>query len=210
VSESLTVEIRPERGKRNARRLRHRGAVPAVLYGHGKENLSLSIPAEQVAAIVRHGARVIDLTGAVAEKALISELQWDTFGNRVLHLDLTRISEHETIEIKISIELRGSAPGVKEGGVIEHLLHEVEIKCPASRIPERLQVNINELQLGAEIKVSAIPLPEGATLDADPEAVVVQCVLPRVEEEPSAAEAGAAEPEVIGRKPDEEESTDED
>jgi large subunit ribosomal protein L25 len=207
MSEVFIVELRPDRGKRNAKRLRARGAVPAVLYGHGKDNISLSIPADQVAAVVRHGARVIDLQGAVSEKVLVSDLQWDTYGNRVLHLDLTRISEHETIEIRIPIELRGSAPGVKAGGVIEHLLHEVEITCPASRIPERLQVSINDLQLGGSIVVAAIPLPEGARLDADPDTVVVQCVQPREEAELEAVEAGGAEPEVIGRKAAEEEET---
>jgi large subunit ribosomal protein L25 len=207
MAETFTVQLRSTRGKQHARRVRRGGAVPAVLYGHGQETLSLAIPAEQVAAAVRHGSRLVELTGAVQEKALLQELQWDTYGAQVLHVDLARVSEDETVHVKVPVELRGKAAGATEGGIVEHVLHELEIECRATQIPDKLQVGINELRIGAEVRVADLKLPEGVRVLAEPDSVVVQCVAPRKEEEEPAAEViGAAEPELIGRKPAEEEA----
>src|SRR5438128_2323619 len=143
MSEALQVQLRESRGKRNARRLRHAGMIPAVLYGHGEQNISLAVAANQLQAVVRHGARVVDLEGAVAEKAFIRDLQWDVFGVDVLHLDLTRVSADERVEVEVVVELRGEAPGVKEGGVLTHLVHQVDIECLAIAIPEKLVLHIS-------------------------------------------------------------------
>ena len=89
MADTLNVEMRESRGKRNAKRLRETGAVPAVLYGHGEKNLSLTIQSAQIAAAVRHGSRVVDLGGALKEKALIKHLQWDVYGTEVLHVDFS-------------------------------------------------------------------------------------------------------------------------
>ena len=99
MAESLKTELRASRGKRNAKRMRIAGSVPAVLYGHGMENLSLSVAAEELQAVLRHGARVVTLTGAVDEQAFVRDMQWNTWGTRVLHVDFTRISEHEKVEV---------------------------------------------------------------------------------------------------------------
>jgi len=205
MSEALTVKLRETTGKRNARRMRLSGTIPAVLYGHGEKTTSLAIPAEQVSAALRHGARLVELQGDVSEKAFIRQLQWDTYGAHVLHMDLTRVSEHEKIQMKVPVELRGQAPGVKNGGVVEHLLHEVEIECAASAIPEKLQININDLELDGEITVAQMQLPTGIQVLAEPETVVVQCVMPKAELETEGDLGGVAEPEIIGRKASEDE-----
>jgi large subunit ribosomal protein L25 len=205
MAESLKVETRTSRGKRHARRMRLAGSVPAVLYGHGEQTISLSAPSEQVKAVIRHGARVVDLQGAVSEKAFIRDLQWDVYGMEVLHLDLTRVSADERVEVQVAVELRGEAPGVKDGGVVSQLLHEVEVECLVTAIPEKLSLNINELKLGDSLSAGDIALPAGATLLSDPEAIVVQCVEPKPEEEEAAIVGEGAEPEIIGRKPEEEE-----
>jgi large subunit ribosomal protein L25 len=127
------------------------------------------------------------------------------YGLEVLHADFTRVSEHERIEVKVSVELRGQAPGAKDGGVVEHFTHEIEIECEALSIPEKIEVHIGELKIGDSITAADLKLPPGVTLISDPEAVVVQCVEARAEEEEEGAAApGAAEPEVIGRKAEEE------
>jgi large subunit ribosomal protein L25 len=205
MSDTLSVQARSTRGSQHARRLRRSGQVPAVLYGHGQATMSLSIPAEQVAAAVRHGSRLVDLTGAVAEKALLQQLQWDTFGTHVLHVDLARVSEDETVQIRVAVELRGTAAGSKEGGIVEHLLHELEVECLVTHIPDKLQVSVVELKVGGEFKVADLKLPEGVRVVNDPDAVVVHCVAPRAEVEEAAPELGAAEPELIGRKAEAEE-----
>ncbi len=203
----LAVQSRADQGKHNNRRLRRAGKIPGILYGHGLQNVSLAVAADALTAAIRHGSRLVSLTGAVSESAFIRELQWDTWGTHIVHVDFTRISEHEIVEVRVPVELRGEAPGVREGGVVVQLIHEVEIACPAALIPEKLAVNINHLMLGQSILLNSLEVPQGAKiLAADLEAVLVECVVPMELPEEGAAEAAAGEPEVIGAKEKEEEA----
>lgn len=203
--ETLSVEIRDINGKRRMRRLRESGMIPAVICGHKKASQSLQIPAEQIYTALRHGTRFVALKGALNEKALITECQWDTWGQKLLHLDLTRVGEHEKIRMVVPVELRGEAPGMHEGGAVKQMLYEVEIECEASAVPEKIEVSINHLELNQAIHVADLELPSNATAVTDPTAIVVNCA-PIVEasEEAEAAEGGV-EPEVISRKKSEEE-----
>lgn len=203
MAEVLNVELRETRGKRNARRNRRNGGLPAVLYGHGQESVSLLLKSEEFAAAVRHGARVLKLAGAVDEQAFVRALQWDTWGTHVLHVDFTRISEHEKVEVRVTVALRGEAPGLKAGGIVKQLVHEVEIECEATAIPEKLFVSVNHLELGQSITVGQLELPPGIVIFAEPETVVVECTEPVEEVEEAAAAPGEGEPEVIGRKKEE-------
>lgn len=205
MSETLVVESRDLRGKRNNRRLRASGKIPAVLYGHGQDPVSLTVPADEFDAMVRQGSRMVTLSGAVNESAFIRDCQWDTWGNHVVHVDFTRISAHEKVQVQVTIELRGEAPGVKEGGVIKQVLHEIELECEAVDIPEKLTVNINELELNGSITVAQLELPAGAKVFEEPEQDVVQCA-EMAEELEEEAEVGEVEPEVIGRKKEDEEA----
>ena len=203
MAEVLNVEVRDGCGKREARRLRRAGSIPAILYGHGEANVSLAVSADEMATVMRHGGRVVELKGSVNEKAFIRDMQWDTYGTDVMHVDFARVSEHERIDLQVAIELRGHAPGVKDGGVVEQVVHELEIECEASSIPEKLELNLNELKLGESLTAADVRLPDGVTLLSDPEIVVVHCVKPLAEHEGEAGEGVTAEPEIIGRKPDE-------
>jgi len=205
MAEELRVELRPDHGKHHTRRLRRAGSIPAILYGHGQESIALSVLGEDMETALRHGGRLVSLTGAVSESAFIREFQWDTFGTHILHVDFTRISAHEKVQLTVTIECRGEAPGVKEGGVIDQLLHDVELECPAGSIPDKLYVKINNLKLGESITVAGLEVPEGARILAEPDVVVVQCVEPAPEVEIEApAEAAPGEPELVGRKKEEE------
>ncbi len=206
MPEELKVELRQPHGKLQNRRLRAAGIIPAVLYGHGKECVALSVDGGALRDLVRHGSRLVNLTGAVSESALIRELQWDTWGTRILHVDFNRISLHEKVEVEVEIGLRGEAPGVRDGGVVQQLIHQATLDCPAGSIPDRLWVNINHLGLEGEIRLGELELPEGASLLGDADAVVVQCVVPTEAPEEEAADRGPAEPEVIGAKKEAEES----
>ena len=201
-TEVLNVEVREKSGSTSSKHLRAGGQIPAILYGHGIAPVSLAVKSSEVESMIRHGSRVVNLTGGISENAFVKEVQWDAFGNEVLHLDLTRVSKDELIETTVEVELRGDAPGTKVGGVLQHLLHEVEIKCPAHSIPEKLEANVNSLEMGGTITLSELIVPEGASLVGDANAVVVQCVEATEESEEVAAVDGA-EPEVIGRKADE-------
>ncbi|MDR1958833.1 MAG: 50S ribosomal protein L25 [Planctomycetaceae bacterium] len=202
--ETLKVEIRNTLGKRNNRRLRKDGKIPAVLYGHKQENVSLAVPADNLAAVIRHGNRFVQLGGALREKALIKECQWDTWGQNVLHLDLARVGEHEKIKVHVALELRGDAPGVKEGGVVKHHIHSVEMECEAASVPEKIEVNINHLELNHAIHINELEIPAGSTIFEEPAAVVVSCD-PAVEisDEDLEAKADGEQPEVISRKKEE-------
>jgi large subunit ribosomal protein L25 len=205
MPEVLNVELRQSRGKRNSRRLRAAGGIPAVLYGHGQETVCLSVPAHEIEAAVRHGSRLVTLSGALSEQAFLRELQWDTWGTSILHLDFTRVSAHEKVEVEVAVELRGEAPGLKEGGVVEQLVHEIELECEATDVPEKLYVNVNHLGLHGSITAAELELPATATIRCAPDTVVVQCVEPvAAPEEAEVAVTEEAEPEVIGRKAEEE------
>ncbi|NLX98159.1 MAG: 50S ribosomal protein L25 [Rhodopirellula sp.] len=199
MAETMNVQIRETRGKRRARRQREAGFIPGVLYGHGEQTVSLSLPAEQIDAAIRHGSRLVNLSGAVTQQAFIRELQWNTWGTQILHVDLTRVSAHEKVEVRVPVELRGEAPGVKQGGVVEQPIHELEIECEATAIPEKIGVNINHLEFDRAITVADLVLPPTVRVLEDPTAVVVQCTAPAemVEEEGTGE---TAEPELIGRK----------
>src|SRR5207248_4574726 len=126
MAESLNVKARKGKGKREARRLRRGGIIPAILYGHGEKNVSLSVPSDELSTAMRHGSRVVELKGAVQEKALIRDMQWDTYGIDVVHVDFARVSEHERVHVKVKLELRGHPIGAKDGGITEQLIHELE------------------------------------------------------------------------------------
>ncbi|NOY30403.1 MAG: 50S ribosomal protein L25 [Planctomycetes bacterium] len=210
MSDVLEVAAREQHGKLRNRRLRASGHLPAVLYGHGEESVSLSISSDQLRASLRHGAKVVQLAGAAKCQALLKDIQWDTFQQYVLHVDLLRVDEKDRVKIEVPVSLRGEAPGTHEGGVIEHLIHHLEIETSPANIPEQLQANVNELHLGGLLKASELSgLPEGATFTGDADAVIVQCVEPTAtpSEEDSAEEAvsGSVEPEVIGQKKDDDE-----
>ncbi len=209
MAEVLNVKAREGLGKKNNRRLRSDGMVPAELYGHGEKNVSLTVSHAEMALALKHHSRVVELKGAVNEKALIRDLQWDTYGIDVLHVDFSRVSEHERVSVQVPVELKGEAPGAKEGGVIEFVVHEVEIECEALSIPEKLEVNIKELHLGGEITAGELPLPSGAKMLTGADVLIVHCVKPKLMGEAPAEGGVVAEPEVIGRKAGEEEGEEE-
>ena len=209
----LITEQRSGRGKQLANRLRRQGRVPAVLYGHKEATVSVSLQRDELEKAIRHGVRVLDLkSGDDVQKVLIREVQWDHLGKDLLHVDFARVGADERVEVTVPVELRGIAPGVAAGGVLDQPIHVLPVECLAISIPESIRVNVSELQIGSAIHVRDLVLPPGVTALAEPDAIVVQVAVPRVEVEPVAAAAAAApvaeqaEPELIGRqKPVEEE-----
>ncbi|MHB0957604.1 MAG: 50S ribosomal protein L25 [Pirellulaceae bacterium] len=200
MTDALNVSVRNELGSGPVRRLRRAGQIPAILYGHGEANVNLSIPTAEIKAALRHGSKLVDLQGSLNEKALIRIVQWDCYGSDVLHVDLTRVSEQERVEVTVSLELKGEAPGLKEGGMVDHHLFDVEIECPAGEIPDKLIASIKNLHLGQTMTLADVVLPPHVTLVTPIDTVVVSCQAQGPSEELEAGEAGGAEPEVIGRK----------
>jgi large subunit ribosomal protein L25 len=196
-------------GTRACRRMRKAGFVPAVLYGHKEAVVHLIVKPSEVLSAVKAGHKMVDLKGEVNENALVKKVQWDALGMDIVHVDFERVSLTEMVETTVTVELRGEAAGVKAGGVLHFVTHELEIECPAGSIPEKILVNVKDLQLDGEIFARDVPLPEGVKLAGHEDDVIVSCAKPvEVEEEAAAAAApGAAEPELIRKeKPAEEEA----
>ena len=193
-------ELRDLTGSANARRLRRSGHVPVILYGHGKENVSLSLVSKQVQAAIEKREKLIKLEGAVTENALVKAVQWDALGTEVIHLDLTRVDENETVEVTVVIVVKGTAPGLAAGGRVNRTIRRTQITCPVMKIPSEIELNLSTLELNGSLTLADIELPEGTQLVSAPETVVATCTEIIVDEEPTADEAtgDAAEPELIG------------
>lgn len=193
-------------GTRASRRMRKAGYVPAVLYGHQEAVIHLIVKPSEVMAAVRAGHKVVDLKGEVNESALVKHVQWHALGDEIVHVDFTRVSATELVSTTVSVELRGEAAGVKAGGVLNFITHELEIEAPANAIPDKIVVSVKELEIDGEIFARDVQLPVGVKLAGRPDDVIVACKKPVVEEEETGAPAGGpAEPELIRKEKTDEE-----
>ena len=204
-AEALLVEKRETTGTLRIRRLRKEGKVPAILYGHGKENVNLVIDSRAVAKVVDHGSYIVSLSGAVTETAMIKEVQWDAFGSRILHLDLARIDASESVEAALPLQMKGEAPGANLGGMVTQLTHELKITCPANTLPDYLEVSIENLELDGSVSANEVVLPEGAALVGNPLETIITCPPPKgATVDAGDDEDAPTEPEVIGDKGEDE------
>ena len=210
---SLKSERREGVGKGVARKLRAAGSIPGVYYGRGEAPIALAMNAKEIEGML-HGAAaanvIVDLqvAGAAAadRKALIREIQRDPVGGHILHIDLQHISLTERIVVEVPVELVGTPTGVKDGGgILEHLLREVEVECLPTDIPNRLEVDVTLLNIGDTLHVSDIKA-ERVTIKTEAERAIATVVPPTILEEvaPAAAE-GVVEPELVKKKEGEEE-----
>ena len=198
---------REKLGTRASRRLREKNLIPGIIYGHGQENIPVSLPAHDIALAIQHGEHLIEaeLEGKKGN-FLIKDVQYDYLGHEIIHVDLTRVSLHERVEVTVPIVLRGTPVGVEsEGGVLSQHLTELEVQCLVTNIPDELRVSVADMHVNDVLRVADLELPEGVTTKEDPETVIASISV--VEEEveaPAPAEAEAAEPEIISEKPKEE------
>ena len=197
-------------GTRVARRLRAAGRIPAVIYGHKKAVIPISLVRDDVWQMIKTPGHLADLdVGGSTETVLIRDVQWDHLGKEILHLDFSRVSAEEIIETEVAIELRGQAAGIANGGILEHLVHSLSINCKAGAIPDSIKIDVSNLQVDQGIHVRDLTLPPDVTVNADPEVLLVHVVVRGAQEEPAAAEAESpTQPEVI--KPERKEKDKED
>jgi len=210
---TVRAELRAGRGKNDARRLRARGLVPLTIYGGEGEPIAAAAPLAELAAILRSGAGhnaifTLDVDGVGPSEVMFLDRQIDPVKTRLIHADLRRLVKGQEIEVTVRIELDGEPAGAKdEGGILEQLLREVEIRCRPNIIPDFISVDVSHLGAHDVLHVSDVRVDEGITILTDPETAVATVAVVReepVEETASAEEA--AEPEVIGKgkKEDEE------
>lgn len=203
----VAAESRTETGKNVNRRLRTRGLIPGVLYGTKKEAVHVSVSPKEIGAILRSASgenTLFDLDlGGSRRKVILKEFQLEPIKHQLLHADFYEVALNKTLEVKVHIELQGVPVGVKtQGGVLDFVTRELEVECLPMDIPEKLVVDVSELEIGKHVRVSDIKVSDKVKVLTEGDIVVVHVVAPRAEEEAApAAEAaaaeGAAEPEVI-------------
>ena len=189
---SLDVEERPERGTRAAKRLRREGYVPGVVYG-GKDGDCTSFKVNALA--LRHvlaGSALIDLKVAGKTRPVIVKDQHQhPVRDDLLHIDLLEVRLDETIQTQVSVHLENAeeAPGIKEGGVLEHVTHQLNIEALPTDIPDAIHVDVSGLEIAATMHLSELTPPEGVTfLDEPDETLIATVVVPTEVEEPEIEE----------------------
>lgn len=198
--ESIEVKKRESTGSRAMIKIREMGHIPAILYGHGEENLCLTVSLDTINGLIKHGTRLVTMTGDVNDTALLRAVQWSSMGDHIIHVDFARVSQTETVDVPVPIHLHGEAPGaLSSAGQLRFVTHEIQIRCPAASIPEFLVCDIGSLQLGQSIHVSELKLPEGATAITPGGVVVVQVASQSAVTDEVAAVTGA-EPELIRKE----------
>jgi large subunit ribosomal protein L25 len=192
AEQSLAVQLRTEKGKEAARRLRNQGLIPAVVYGQREEAIPISLNPQQLAKALRGGAgerSLINLTieglqdGPVTKTVILKEKQVHPLKRTLLHVDLYTVAMDETIHVAIPVHLVGKSVGVELGGVLEQVLREIEVECLPGDIPPSIDVDVSALDIGDSIHVADITL-EKAKILVDPEQTIVTVVPPTIYEEP--------------------------
>jgi large subunit ribosomal protein L25 len=187
-------------GTRVARRLRAAGRIPAIIYGHKQDPVPVSVARDAVWEMIKKSTHLAELSlDGATEMVLVRDVQWDHLGKEIIHLDFARVSAEESIETEVRLDVRGTAPGVAEGGVLEQPVHSVTVTCRASAIPDSIRVDVSNLHLGKSIHVSDLVLPEGVTVNDDAELTLVHVVAraAAAEAAPGAEGETPSQPEVI-------------
>ena len=202
--QTLQANKREESGSGAAKRLRREGIVPAVIYGAEQRTYAVQVEARAFGDIRKDQSSDnflvnLEIEGAQEKTklAMVQDIQQDPLSGQLVHIDFHAVRENETVHANLPIELTGTSIGVKNGGVLEHLLHNIEVHCRPSDLPEKLELNVDDLDIGGGLHVSDLPLPEGVEVHMDSEVLVVMVAEPRVNAEDEAAggaeEAAASE-----------------
>ena len=202
----LKAEARQEAGSKHALKLREQGRLPAIVYGHKKEPAAVSFNWHDFVEELHHGYRLFDVDmGGKKETLLVKALQYDHLGKDVIHADLVRVDLSEMIKISVPLELKGTAKGTHESGIIDEHLDHLEIECKVSDIPEHIMVSITEVGVGDSIRAVDVELPEGAKLITSPDALIVTChLVAAAKSTEEVEEEMPVSPEVITEKAAEE------
>lgn len=214
-NKKVIAKLRAELGKGAVGRLRRSGRVPGVVYGHGDVSRHVSVDLQDLDRLfsqvaIENTVLELELEGEGVVPALVRDVQRHPVRSDVLHVDFYRVHAGEKLSLAVPVHLTGSAPGVKEGGLVQQVLHELAIRCAPENIPEAIEVDVSSLDIGDSIHVEEVLLPDGIELETDLDRTVCSVVAPSLaaveveDEEPDVA-AEEVEPELIRKRPEDDE-----
>lgn len=211
----IQAKKRKKVGKEYAKKIRKQGLVPGIIYKKGytqplelKESELIHLLHQAHSENVVVEIEISDNGDKEIKTAIIKDVTHDPFKGGITHIDFQEVSLEEVVRVKVPIEIQGEPVGVKvDGGLLEHLLWELEVECKAGEIPEKVTIDVSSLKIGEAITVEDLSLPPGVKATESPDQVIVHVLAPKVEvaeEVPAEEEEAVAEPEVIKEKKQEE------
>ena len=207
----LKAEIREQTGSKAAVNIRRQGRIPAIIYGHKKETVPISLDTRNFVDGLHHGHRLMDVQiGKKKEKVIVKDLQYDYLGKDIIHIDLIRVDVTETVRVTVPIELKGTAKGTHEGGIVEEHTDHLEVECRVTDIPDTIVVSVKEMNVGDALHARDVELGDKVKLITDPSTLLVTCSLvaaakssEELEEEVPAAPEVIGEPKETEQEPSE-------
>lgn len=196
----INGETRVAKGKGGARQVRAAGRTPAVVYGAGEPSIAISIDTREFETVLRKhggGTFILDLKIAGREgqdlTTIIKDLQRDPLTSKVTHIDLQHVSLTQVVNVRVPLHLNGTAIGVKEGGIMEHFIRELDVECQAGQLPDAIELDVTSYSRGQSLHVRDVPAMEGVTILTPPDRVIFTIVTKAVEAEAAPAEEKAEE-----------------
>ncbi len=198
---TLNATLRQRSGTGALKAMRREGFVPAVIYGAKQENINIKVDAKGFGELLKGSASenilvdlVIDGVKGGAKLALIQDVQHHALSRQILHADFHAVSKTDTLHTTVPLHLTGVAKGVKNGGVLEHQIHEISVRCLPADLPEVIEVDVTAMKMGDALHVSDVKTPKGVEIDLDGDVVVALITEPRVGgESPDELDAAADE-----------------
>lgn len=190
----LTIESREELGKGPCRRLRGKGRVPAVIYGKGIDPITVSVDRKELsAAVAGEGGQnqLISLRGETAldgQLVIVADMVRDCLRGEPIHVDLHKVNLAEKVKVKVPVNLVGTAIGAKEGGMVDLIMHTIELECLASQIPSHIDLDISGLGMGESLHIADVKVSDGLKMLEDQKATVVNILGKAMETEAAATE----------------------
>lgn len=207
---TLTAKKRELTTKGAVNQLRRDKQIPGVFYIKGSDPISISVQENALRPFVYTSAThlaKLEFEGGETYQAILKDVQFDPVSEKIIHFDLLGLSADQTLETQVPIMITGQAAGIKDGGVIQHNLHKLDVECLPINIPDHVVIDISALKVGDSIHVKDLKL-ENVTIKNQGNVSIVACIIPRTKVETAAepgVEAAAAEPEIISKGKQEEE-----
>ena len=209
--QTLKADERARTGSGVLKQMRREGFVPSVVYGGGTDNRNVKVDAKTLRDMLNNAASDsilvnLDIQGDKTQLAFLQDVQHDALSGEILHVDFLAVDEKTEITANLPLELEGEPAGVKAGGVLEQMLHSLEVRCVPSALPESLSAEVSAMELGDILNIGDMNFPEGVSVTLNDDVVVAIVAKTRVAKSAEGAEAeadAAAEPEVTNEKSEE-------